>query len=498
VHIAIRPGVPKFRHWWTIVCGTGAVCLIYLSYYAPGTGDRDRELLARLFAYRTLELAAEYESASPAVRFVLGVPTIEQAIEFCLPEYETARNILSDRGLLEYAVLLAESGRTNEARSVFAHLKRGFSATDQPSLDSVTNWGLVNPQLGKFVASNDASWRSGAWAIADIYYPEGRIDPGAAQRVGDVLAMLGRGWLLPQLVRNMSHQTQPTPASLSTNELAYAMPRRGTALVPLSVSWWLLLFVAMVLAWLYRSALGLCPSKPRAFRYFNRHSTRATLIVFVRGQFYTMIIGYSTAAWLVPVLPYWFALAYYDAVVALFPAYYALARLCPSWRFIRKAFGLGQRQRWPPIVAMTAMLWLARAGLEWGWGWLARLMPYAVRLTDSLRPEVAFNPSWSALGLMLIVSAVLAPCGEELFFRGILYTSLRARFGIRLGIVLSASVFALIHHYSALSSALILAEAVVWAYSFERTGSLIPALVVHCLGNLFWFLGVWALYNPTW
>jgi len=85
----------------------------------------------------------------------------------------------------------------------------------------------------------------------------------------------------------------------------------------------------------------------------------------------------------------------------------------------------------------------------------------------------------------LFLMAVLgAPLFEELAFRGIIYTSLRTRFGPWLSAVVSAAIFTLLHVYSPIGMLMLFTSAVASALFYERTRSLLPCIIAHAVNNL--------------
>ncbi|MBA3622049.1 MAG: CPBP family intramembrane metalloprotease [Actinomycetota bacterium] len=92
--------------------------------------------------------------------------------------------------------------------------------------------------------------------------------------------------------------------------------------------------------------------------------------------------------------------------------------------------------------------------------------------------------------LLLFSAAVCAPLGEELFFRGLLYQGLQRRWGTRVGILVSALVFALSHAQqgSLLANAVvvgvILPLGLFLAWIFQRRQSLLVPILVHGTYNL--------------
>jgi membrane protease YdiL (CAAX protease family) len=95
-----------------------------------------------------------------------------------------------------------------------------------------------------------------------------------------------------------------------------------------------------------------------------------------------------------------------------------------------------------------------------------------------------FMESSTAAGrvMLLLIATVAAPFFEELFFRGALFNSFRARWGLAAGIVLSSMVFGLLHPLP-LGFLPIFALALVLSTLAYRRGSLIPGMVTHMLNN---------------
>jgi len=85
--------------------------------------------------------------------------------------------------------------------------------------------------------------------------------------------------------------------------------------------------------------------------------------------------------------------------------------------------------------------------------------------------------------LVVFVAVVLAPLFEELIFRGFLYRALRDRLGVGFAIGLSSMIFATVHPsgYTVLP---IFGLSVLLCILYERTGSLVPSIILHSLHNL--------------
>jgi membrane protease YdiL (CAAX protease family) len=85
---------------------------------------------------------------------------------------------------------------------------------------------------------------------------------------------------------------------------------------------------------------------------------------------------------------------------------------------------------------------------------------------------------------LLLTITVGAPFCEETIFRGFMYRHIRARAGIKAGVVLSALAFACVH--GSLASLLpLFALGVLLALVVEWSGGILPAMIAHGLWNLY-------------
>lgn len=86
---------------------------------------------------------------------------------------------------------------------------------------------------------------------------------------------------------------------------------------------------------------------------------------------------------------------------------------------------------------------------------------------------------------ILTDATVWAPLCEELWFRALLYTSLRTRFGVAPSAVITATLFAAVHYPETLvSAAAFFFPAALGSLWYERTRSLWPNVIAHSLFNL--------------
>ncbi len=103
---------------------------------------------------------------------------------------------------------------------------------------------------------------------------------------------------------------------------------------------------------------------------------------------------------------------------------------------------------------------------------------------DGLLENLLWGPSW-LVTCELLDSIVWAPLIEELAFRGVLYATLRMAIGVWPAIGVSAAFFALVHGYGVIGFASVFWSGILWALAYERTRSLLPAILGHAINNLF-------------
>jgi hypothetical protein len=158
--------------------------------------------------------------------------------------------------------------------------------------------------------------------------------------------------------------------------------------------------------------------------------------------------------------------------------------LAPGGVGVARAFGLrpapgGGRALVPCVVLLVA----AGLGVDTLLGLGAERLGLASHWTEWFDEDLVFGLA-SAVADSVLAGVVLAPVIEEVVFRGLLYATLRRRLGWPAAAAASAACFALAHGYGALGSADVWLSGVLWAWTYERTGSLWPGIAAHAAANL--------------
>ncbi len=163
--------------------------------------------------------------------------------------------------------------------------------------------------------------------------------------------------------------------------------------------------------------------------------------------------------------------------LALVGAAYFFARL--SGRPAAADFGLRPAPLWRSVRLLFAV-WI-------GFFVASTIWAVAVGLDEqqTLPDELGADGSVLNALVVIVLVTVIAPLGEELFFRGFFFGALRNWHGPILAAVLSGLVFGLVHTGSAPVGYLV--PLAIFGFGlcmlYELTGSLYPAIALHALNN---------------
>jgi len=147
------------------------------------------------------------------------------------------------------------------------------------------------------------------------------------------------------------------------------------------------------------------------------------------------------------------------------------------------------RGRLHELIGFRVSTGLVGAGVLWGLGLFAVNIVVSYALSRIIGVEFSskiyeYLISYELIKYTIVATAVvLAPLAEELYFRGLLYTSLKPKIGIFWASIASAAVFAAAHAMPTAFITLLVIGAVL-AYVFERYKSIVPAMVAHAINNV--------------
>ncbi|CAN5619764.1 hypothetical protein BH11CYA1_BH11CYA1_18750 [soil metagenome] len=136
-----------------------------------------------------------------------------------------------------------------------------------------------------------------------------------------------------------------------------------------------------------------------------------------------------------------------------------------------------------PLVLLSSILAKNLFGAQGSSSPILTIIMEAVRSHNALAPL-----------LFIFAVGVLPAICEETLFRGFLYTSLRWRFGAFVSMLLSAALFSAVHMDPGAFLPLFVLG-FVFAFVFERTRSLIPSMIAHCMWNTGTFIFMLSIFG---
>jgi len=162
----------------------------------------------------------------------------------------------------------------------------------------------------------------------------------------------------------------------------------------------------------------------------------------------------------------------------------------PSGLRLSESFGLvptpdGARRLVLVVLTLLALGQVGEGVIDLAGRWLG----FSAHWTEWFDRDLVWG-SRTVVGLTVFDTVVLTPVFEEIVFRGLLFATLRRRFGVGSAAVLSAAIFAVAHGYGVLGFAAVFWSGLLWAWAYERTGSLLPSMAVHAADNLMASLSV--------
>jgi membrane protease YdiL (CAAX protease family) len=184
--------------------------------------------------------------------------------------------------------------------------------------------------------------------------------------------------------------------------------------------------------------------------------------------------------------PWWLAVFEMATGLAmLLPALVLAERhlFSPAGLPLRDAIGLGiARGGGVPVMRTVAIVLAAVTLGDLVIGLVADAFGATGHWTEWFDDDLVFGTPLEASATAL-AAVVIAPVSEEILFRGLLYATLRRRLAWSIAALLSALAFAAVHGYTVHGFASVAWSGFVWAWAYERTRSLWPAMIGHAVTN---------------
>jgi len=451
------PPVPALSPWVTAVCGIFAAAYLGFAAFTAPSSPLDRleqpeESLERL-ATREMDLREALHRAPEWKRtlytvFAGGEETLTDVIAWYDELIGTGPSPVAQ---LYRVVLLAEDGQTGRVST------------------ALVPWEFQGESAFKM-----AQWIRVAYLGAPLDQERGRA------LLAEIRSELPPGWfadvLIVRVAAVLGDQNQQRQAELAIGARGKVLLNRWTVLITgqlvllgLGIG-----MLGRILSRRISVAIGDAPLPPT-------WTSRDGYGLFVRGVLGFLLVGF-VAAFLLPKESPYNGIA---TLVAGLPLVWWLVRyLSARGVSLPAAFGLQVAAEGLPRLAGVTFVVISLSVLgEAAITVVSGMLQVTPHWADGLMEGMLWGPPW-LVACETLDSVVWAPLIEELAFRGVLYATLRMTVGVWPAVGLSAAFFAMVHGYGAIGFASVFWSGVLWALAYERTRSLLPAILGHMINNL--------------
>ncbi len=106
-----------------------------------------------------------------------------------------------------------------------------------------------------------------------------------------------------------------------------------------------------------------------------------------------------------------------------------------------------------------------------------------ISFENSKTETVQNDKSIYSFCIAVIGAAIISPIYEEILYRGVFYTFFRNRYGIWGGMFISSIIFTVVHIPTYNTLPVNFLSGVVFAWLYEKTNSILSAMIAHALFN---------------
>ena len=127
---------------------------------------------------------------------------------------------------------------------------------------------------------------------------------------------------------------------------------------------------------------------------------------------------------------------------------------------------------------LSAFGWMALAFVAY----LTFAIAYALLVVEPKQEDIA--EGFGSLPVQILLIVVAAPVSEEICFRGLLFGGLRERFPRIAAALLAGAIFGALHALTGITAVPpLIFFGFVLCLLYEKTGSIVPGILLHMLNN---------------
>jgi len=179
----------------------------------------------------------------------------------------------------------------------------------------------------------------------------------------------------------------------------------------------------------------------------------------------------------------------FDTLARLIPAALACAFLFHRPRHAWRSFGGDRPIPWRALLGVFTLLFITQEALH------LLLQPWIP--IDPTGGIDSHQAGWTGLAALLVSVCLVAPVGEELLYRGILFQGLSNRLGNLAAAILSALMFTVVHFYGLYGTISVGVLGIALALVYQATRSLKAVIAFHAIYNLTVTLPDWIVDHSS-
>ncbi|WP_233435319.1 CPBP family intramembrane glutamic endopeptidase [Cytobacillus kochii] len=132
---------------------------------------------------------------------------------------------------------------------------------------------------------------------------------------------------------------------------------------------------------------------------------------------------------------------------------------------------------WLPIIGWTFFLIV-------GSGLLVILMDlFGVGVENKKTASLTAELNGFTILIAFISAAIVSPIYEEILYRGFIYKWFRTKCNIGLSMLISSTIFTVVHLPTYNTLPVNFFSGLIFAWTYEKTGSIYPAMIIHSVFN---------------
>lgn len=157
---------------------------------------------------------------------------------------------------------------------------------------------------------------------------------------------------------------------------------------------------------------------------------------------------------------------------------YVIAVKPKNLKWTEVGFQRFSKSYWISIIGWTLTLIIISILLAIIIDWL-----FEIGTNNSKTDSLVTRLSTINIIIAFISAAIVSPIYEEIFYRGFLYRFFRSKYGLLTGMLISSFIFMIVHIPTFNSLPYTFLAGLVFAWTYEKTQSIYPAMIIHGLFN---------------